>query len=927
MFARATLVLCAGILIVPDLHGQAPKQARTDFYGDPLPDGAVARLGTLRFKHVPKGDPTIDVAMFSPDGKWIASLVYGHGSVRLHDAATGMEHAGPWTTKARASAMAFSPDGSMLAVAGTPNQGRPNGKNDQKDFEVIAVFDFARGKQVKSFLGKPENFRALAFADGNKTLVSAGNGTIRWWDVASGKELRSWQPFGEAPKPADGAKKPTKTFSDCALAPGAKSIAMHAYSYVERNPAAPNGPVFGGPQQVTEQEAIGINLATRKTIWRIARKGISNADPNAQRQGLNISDTRFAYSANGKCLAIAMPPAKLQLRDTETGKLLANPLTGDPASANFPCGLTISADGSMVALAAFNSQVTLWTADRSSKPPTYKERKLVARIAQFWQNSTHGVDFSPDGKTLLVAVDADIQRYNVATLKEINPADGHRGWIDYVSFAPDGKRLLTGCAGINPRAQEMAAWDTATWHCLQITSERAPPWRNFGSASPDQSVYVGKAGTDRFGLFDLQTGKLLSRIKVSPGNESGAWPGFFSPGGNFYVLPGQNTPGKNHARLYAVRSGKLRAEMPPLVPMQQPMEACRPYAFSIDERLLTYFSLNDGKIHIFDTNTGKALRQLGDGINFAGGPNQGMSAASLAFTRDGKTLASWNSHQAAIRIWDLATGKELLQLAQSATLPNVPNGMPGSINQSRVHFAWTPGGRCLAIGDNKIRVVELATLGVRQEFLGHTDGNIRALAISPDGRVIASGSSDTTVLIWDLAGSAGTGPALARPELAKYWQALAGSDAKSAFAAIRALAASPKETALWIGEQLKPTAAHDAKHVEELIDRLDDPRYAVRQKASAELLRFGERVLPAVEAALARNPTLEARRRLIDLRKRTAGLLLTGPRLQAYRAVEVLECIATADARKILLALAGGDSGAMLTTQARAALERLAHTK
>ena len=54
------------------------------------------------------------------------------------------------------------------------------------------------------------------------------------------------------------------------------------------------------------------------------------------------------------------------------------------------------------------------------------------------------------------------------------------------------------------------------------------------------------------------------------------------------------------------------------------------------------------------------------------------------------------------------------------------------------------------MGQNKIRLVELATLSVRREWQGHQDGSVRALAISPDGRVLASGSANTTVLIWEL---------------------------------------------------------------------------------------------------------------------------------------------------------------------------------
>src|SRR5262249_12461201 len=58
------------------------KAVRTDQYGDPLPDGTLARMGTVQLRH-----ERLATAAFSPDGKMIATV--GSNSLRLWDARTG----------------------------------------------------------------------------------------------------------------------------------------------------------------------------------------------------------------------------------------------------------------------------------------------------------------------------------------------------------------------------------------------------------------------------------------------------------------------------------------------------------------------------------------------------------------------------------------------------------------------------------------------------------------------------------------------------------------------------------------------------------------------------------------------------------------------------------------------------------------------
>jgi len=93
----------------------------------------------------------------------------------------------------------------------------------------------------------------------------------------------------------------------------------------------------------------------------------------------------------------------------------------------------------------------------------------------------------------------------------------------------------------------------------------------------------------------------------------------------------------------------------------------------------------------------------------------------------------------ALSLWDATTGNELSQLLADAR----------DFDKGFRAIAFSPDGRILASGDRSglIRFWDVAT---RKEFArreGHT-GMIRCLLFSPDGKMLASGGNDTTVLLW-----------------------------------------------------------------------------------------------------------------------------------------------------------------------------------
>jgi hypothetical protein len=224
-----------------------------------------------------------------------------------------------------------------------------------------------------------------------------------------------------------------------------------------------------------------------------------------------------------------------------------------------------------------------------------------------------------------------------------------------------------------------------------------------------------------------------------------------------------------------------------------------------------------------------------------------------------------------------------------------------------------------------LELCELASGKSRILYKGH-QGTINSLAFSPDGLTLASGSGDTTVLLWDVGGTLGQkAVALNAADIDAAWALLAKLEAQPAFVAQRKLIASPAATVPFVKKHLgaaKPPVV-DAKLINKWVNDLDSETFATRDDAYRALDKLGPPTEAALRQARAGKISLEMRRRVDDLLEKLERGLLTPEELQAVRAVEVLERIATPEARALLAALAGGADSAVLTQEAQKALGRI----
>jgi hypothetical protein len=308
---------------------------------------------------------------------------------------------------------------------------------------------------------------------------------------------------------------------------------------------------------------------------------------------------------------------------------------------------------------------------------------------------------------------------------------------------------------------------------------------------------------------------------------------------------------------------------------------------------------------------------------------EGSFLWASAFSADGRYLVSSESHSSrhgwhsnSIRVREVVTGQEVLRLQPGGpcrVLTLSPDGslLAGEVGTNLSHFG---GGRAAALilwnlkGGQEVR-----------QLHGHVDA-IRALAFSPDGKLLASASADSTLLLWE---TGGPRPRLrplepAAAELDRDWFDLASTEASRGTRAIHRLAAAPEQGIPFLRQKLRPAPAVDAKHLASLIDDLGSDRFEAREKARLGLEAQGELAETALRRVLAGNPGLEVRRRVEGVLDKLDREPPAPEQLRLLRAVTALERAGTKEARQLLELLASGAPQARVTQDAQAALERLA---
>lgn len=696
--------------------GSSGTSAETavDSYGDPLPAGALLRLGTVRLRHAsavlsvafsPNGqtlasvamlDPRIQLwdvrrgrltrtlvgsltdqprrAVFSPNGARLAS-VGSRGGVHLWDVATGLELRETPESRGqpRPVTIAFAPDGRHFVAAGDP------GAIDLWDA------DSSGRHRLLVDLGKlAQGNHALAYSPDGKLLACSVEGSIRLLNAETGTTV------GEIGK--------AHAYEICGVAFGVdgKTLISAGDSEYRPIPGTPNG----------------VDCDARLRIWDVATHKLArelNFTPPEKGQ------CAAAISGDRRTLA-SRQANSLMVWDVETGRVkqkipsfwLSAPARDTPIEGHWGFNgdsLAISADATR--LAAVNSPLhtlTIWDAATGRPVPDFTDSH---------GESITGLACSPDGSHIATAGgrDGTVRLWDSATGKTLRTfviGDNFPCEVRSVAFAPDGKSIVAG----GPRSKDrqttgiVRIWDVASGAVRlelrpgvevsavaisQDGSQMAVATSNFREffMDDDQGKHPPRERT--LLIVDAKTGAERQRIKL----------------GGFVNALGFSGSG---ASVSVVAEG--------------------------------------GKVSTWDAATGKLQHASPVAPNPRRQRAFTLCAAALAADGSLAVVNMWSTSTATI--WDCAQGTKVgdIELPSEGTVGTALAISP----DKRLLASSAVGVDDRATEKHSIRLWDLHTGRLLKQFTRPIANRVKTMIFTPDGKRLITGMSDGTCLVWDVSG-------------------------------------------------------------------------------------------------------------------------------------------------------------------------------
>ncbi len=530
--------------------------------------------------------------------------------------------------------------------------------------------------------------------------------------------------------------------------------------------------------------------------------------------------------------------------------------------------------GGMVTFAAHGKRL-LFRRDRELQVFDVATRKLTCKID--WKTKidrSQPAAVSADARTFAIeSGHGAVRCWDLASGKEHSDSNQHSTLVSSIALDKTGKTWRTASLDGTVRS-----WDSATGKHLDVVDSQA------SSLSPNGKWAVGEQPFQQvLSLWSLADRKKPVRVfKGVTGHQ-------FARAGELVMKRADN-----EFVFYSIEEN-LEKKTIQLKGLDVGNGVLSP-----DSRWIAAPLLNDpsAEIGLWDLRSGRIVR------HFAG--NAGVP---LALSPDGRFLARGGKQ---IEVFEVHTEKVIHRFSNplpSISMPNV--------------LAFSPLGRVLAYGDRNGSVYFWDVVSGREldKHQGHL-GEVTCVYFTEDGRFLATGGADTTVVVWNVPRPNDNPRQLNEKELTEFWDDLASDDANRAYRAMGVFLQAPKQAADFMQARLRPVQAIDSEVLQKLLAVLDDPDFNKREKAVKNIAEFGDLAAGELREFLAtKGKSLEAKQRAAKLLERAEGPVVSKENIRALRAIHALETIGD-NGSPVLETMATGAVESRVTQEAQHSLQR-----
>ena len=622
--------------------------------------------------------------------------------------------------------------------------------------KFVRLWDIKTKREIRQFEGHTNKITSLAFSADDIHLASASwDNSIRIWDIRTGEctiVLKGHQRnvLAIAFNPQGNLLASSSNDNTVRIWDFKSGLCIYTFKHTDHVNSAVFSPNGRFVASASDDKRVKIwDLNNGKCMFTLE-----------EHEGKVLS---VAFSPNGKYLASSSADKKIRIWDMNNGTC-KRVLEGHIGSVN---SISYSPKGNILASASDDKTIRLWDFEIDINHHIYGGNL----------NDTNYAELRSDKKLLLSTSYCDIDLWDFKKNECVKKLRGHTNSIVSASFCFNGSTIISTSWDNTTRL-----WDVETGECYSIVKNR------YLQLNPDRTIFVTADKYD-ICLWDAYTGNLQ---KVLEGHRGIIWSAAFDYNGLKIASASQD----KEIRIWETKTGKC------IIVLRGHREDVYSAIFSPDGKSILSHS-KDNEVRLWDVQSGKSILRWEKEILNSSFSLDGQSiifqekestnvydriTGELKYSLKGsipkrnfKTMyfdkAILTKENNTIFVWDLSNGQCLNTIKakyetikfisfcnEESSILSISSGRTGSPSTIQItkidtgdSVACIQGINNVSFSPDNLKIAEVSGKSFRLLRMkdrlsnitcsGHSD--IISLVFSPNSKIIATSSYDSSIQIWN----------------------------------------------------------------------------------------------------------------------------------------------------------------------------------